>query len=263
MLIHVALKPHESFGECSCDVTKEQKINIIFTYKISYPFSNTDRPLLVFFRNTKFLSVLFRVANNSFAPPPISPPSPPKKNITELCFVISSSSSSSSLLSLALPAATCSLPWVSVAGGGTAAVWYPNVVLRPKRYVCPFCDKCFTNRQSRSRHVHQKHAAGLAGTCSICGHVYTNLQTRCVHTRVHSRKLLDWLHTASSSSTFWYNLVITIKFFSARTSTMRSLYAFCERHRWTSVVKSSVLVACKLQTRDRLLVLLNIVEEVV
>ncbi|KAG7169917.1 hypothetical protein Hamer_G019732 [Homarus americanus] len=74
-------------------------------------------------------------------------------------------------------------------GCGGDAVWYPRVVLRPKTYLCPFCDKCFTNRQSRSRHVHQKHAAGLAGTCAVCGHVYTNLQTRCAHTRVHSRKI--------------------------------------------------------------------------
>lgn len=72
---------------------------------------------------------------------------------------------------------------------GDASLWYPHVLLRPKTYQCPFCDKCFTNRQSRSRHVHQKHAAGLAGTCAVCGHVYTNLQTRCAHTRVHARKL--------------------------------------------------------------------------
>ncbi|KAG0695013.1 hypothetical protein GWK47_027068 [Chionoecetes opilio] len=85
---------------------------------------------------------------------------------------------------------------VSLAGGsvsaecdGDTSVWYPHVLLRPKTYQCPFCDKCFTNRQSRSRHVHQKHAAGLAGTCTVCGHVYTNLQTRCAHTRVHARKL--------------------------------------------------------------------------
>ncbi|KAK3866973.1 hypothetical protein Pcinc_027530 [Petrolisthes cinctipes] len=84
--------------------------------------------------------------------------------------------------------------FVDVGGGGgsggcTEEMWYPRVVLRPKTYLCPFCDKCFTNRQSRSRHVHQKHAAGLAGTCTVCGHVYTNLQTRCAHTRVHSRKI--------------------------------------------------------------------------
>lgn len=57
------------------------------------------------------------------------------------------------------------------------------------QYLCPFCDKCFSNRQSRSRHVHTKHAEGLSGTCSECGHVYTNLMTRCVHTKVTSLKV--------------------------------------------------------------------------
>ena len=60
-----------------------------------------------------------------------------------------------------------------------------------KSYLCPFCDKRFTNRQSRSRHVHMKHVDEMQGKCDVCGHVYTNLQTRCVHTKIRSRKILD------------------------------------------------------------------------